>query len=55
MSTDMKDMKIYWANLCILNRMESEKMEEAAAAWSPGRKVHPRMIYLGDTEEVQML
>ncbi|MBI9109564.1 MAG: hypothetical protein JEZ04_22670, partial [Spirochaetales bacterium] len=49
-----KSMKIYWANLCILNRMEAEKMEEAADIWSKGRNMTPEMIYLGDTEEIGM-
>ena len=47
-------MRIYWANLCILNRMESERMAASAEAWSPGRKCSPEMVYLGDTEEIQM-
>ncbi|MBI9109560.1 MAG: hypothetical protein JEZ04_22650, partial [Spirochaetales bacterium] len=50
----VKSMKIYWANLCILNRMEAEKMEEAADIWSKGRNMTPEMIYLGDTEEIGM-
>jgi len=49
-----KSMNIYWANLCILNRMEAEKMEEAAVLWSKGREVTPNMVYLGDTEEIGM-
>lgn len=50
-------MKIYWANLCILNRMEGEKMEAAAESWSENQNSgsrSPRMIYLGDTEEIGM-
>jgi len=49
-----KDMNIYWANLCILNRRESEMMEAAAEAWKADGDLDPRMIYLGNTEEVKM-
>jgi len=47
-------MNIYWAYLCILNRMEGEKMEAAGKAWAGEENTPPRMVYLGDTEEVGM-
>jgi ABC-type Fe3+ transport system substrate-binding protein len=48
-------LNVYWANLCILNRMEGEKMEAAGDCWSQsGRGPAPKMIYLGDTAEVGM-
>ncbi len=49
-----KNMNIYWANLCILNRIEADEMEKAAESWKKDKNIEPRMIYLGDTEEIQM-
>ena len=47
-------MQVYWANLCILNRMEREKMEAAARIWEEAHPLIPQITYLGDTEEVKM-
>lgn len=49
-----EELEIYWANLCILNRMEAEKMEKAAKKWESDNSYAPKMVYLGDTEEVKM-
>ncbi len=49
-------IQVYWANLCILNKMEGQKMEAAGDEWS-AKKADcsvPEMIYLGDTAEVGM-
>ena len=51
---DNNIMNIYWANLCILNRLEADEMEKKAEKWSTGHSVKPEMLYLGDTEEIQM-
>ena len=54
LETPKEKLEIYWANLCILNRMEAEKMEKAAKKWEPDKSYVPNMVYLGDTEEVKM-
>ncbi len=50
----MSKKKIYWANVCILNRKESELMEKASETWNGETGNAYEMIYLGDTEEVKI-
>ena len=55
MNTTQSDrFSVYWANLCVLNRMERDKMDSSAEVWGKEKKLFPEMLYLGDTEEVQM-
>ncbi len=50
----VNSITMYWANICVLNRMEREKMDNAIVQWEAKNGISPRVIYLGDTEEVQM-
>lgn len=50
----MNAATVYWANICILNRMERDLLEKASAAFAGTGKPSPRVVYLGDTEEVRM-
>ena len=53
MNQTVKTLDIYWANLCILNRIEGEKMETAAGLWQRETgDTEIRMVYLGDTERI---
>lgn len=54
LGTVKNELRVYWANLCILNRMEKEKMEADARIWKDSHSLSPQFIYLGDTEEVKM-
>lgn len=54
MTTTTNDIAVYWANVCILKRMEAEIMETATGQWSQRTDLGARMVYLGDTEDVRM-
>jgi ABC-type Fe3+ transport system substrate-binding protein len=49
-----KELNIYWANLCILNRMEKERMKVFIKDYQADNKPSPNVIYLGNTDEVHI-
>ncbi|MDC7127408.1 MAG: ABC transporter substrate-binding protein [Spirochaetales bacterium] len=50
------EINIYWANLCILNRMEGEKMTAYAQKWAKPKEefFSPIIHLLGETAEVDI-
>lgn len=52
--TKSKEYNIYWANLCILHRMEKERMDAALQAWHTDEKPEIKMNYLGNTDEIHI-